>query len=77
MQFSYILTNSHVITNAGESSKVQAARRLYVEFADGDEVEAHSLGWDLYDDVGLIRVDPGAHRLSPIPARRFRARQRR
>ena len=63
----YILTNSHVITNAGESSKVQAAQHLYVEFADGDRVEAHSVGWDLYDDVGLIRVDPGAHRLSPVP----------
>ena len=63
----YILTNSHVITNAGESSKVRAAQHLYVEFADGDRVEAHSVGWDLYDDVGLIRVDPGAHRLSPVP----------
>ena len=63
----YILTNSHVITNAGESSKVQAAQHLYVEFADGDRVEAHSVGWDLYDDVGLVRVDPGAHRLSPVP----------
>ena len=40
----YILTNSHVITNAGESSKVQAAQHLYVEFADGDGVEAHSDG---------------------------------
>jgi len=63
----YILTNSHVITNAGESSKVQAAQHLYVEFADGDRVEAHSVGWDLYDDVGLVRVDPGAHRLSSVP----------
>jgi S1-C subfamily serine protease len=63
----YILTNSHVITNAGESSKVQPAQHLYVEFADGDRVEAHSVGWDLYDDVGLVRVDPGAHRLSPVP----------
>jgi S1-C subfamily serine protease len=63
----YILTNSHVITNAGESSKVQAAQHLYVEFADGDRIEAHSVGWDLYDDVGLVRVDPLAHRLSPVP----------
>ena len=36
----YVLTNSHVITNAGEGSRVQAAEHLYVEFADGDRVEA-------------------------------------
>jgi S1-C subfamily serine protease len=63
----YILTNSHVITNAGESAKVQPAQHLYVEFADGDRVEAHSVGWDLYDDVGLVRVDPGAHSLTAVP----------
>jgi 2-alkenal reductase len=63
----YILTNSHVITNAGEGSRVQAAERLFVEFADGDRVEARVVGWDLYDDVGLLRVDPTAHRLSPVP----------
>jgi S1-C subfamily serine protease len=63
----YVLTNSHVITNAGESPKVEAADHLFVEFADGDRVEAQVVGWDLYDDVGLLRVDPGAHRLSPVP----------
>jgi S1-C subfamily serine protease len=63
----YILTNSHVITNAGEGSRVQAAEHLFVEFADGDRVEAKVVGWDLYDDVGLLRVDPTAHRLSPVP----------
>jgi 2-alkenal reductase len=63
----YILTNSHVITNAGEGSRVQAAEHLFVEFADGDRVEATVVGWDLYDDVGLLRVDPTAHRLSPVP----------
>jgi S1-C subfamily serine protease len=63
----YILTNSHVITNAGGSSNVRAAEHVFVEFADGDRVAAKVVGWDLYDDVGLIRVDPGAHRLSPVP----------
>jgi 2-alkenal reductase len=63
----YILTNSHVITNAGEGSRVQAAEHLFVEFADGDRVAATVVGWDLYDDVGLLRVDPTAHRLSPVP----------
>ena len=63
----YILTNSHVITNAGEGSRVQAADHLFVEFADGDRVEARVVGWDLYDDVGLLRLDPNAHLLSPVP----------
>jgi S1-C subfamily serine protease len=63
----YVLTNSHVITNAGESPRVQAADRLFVEFSDGDRVEAKIVGWDLYDDVGLIRVDPRPHRLTPVP----------
>ncbi|MDQ2969369.1 MAG: trypsin-like peptidase domain-containing protein, partial [Actinomycetota bacterium] len=63
----YVLTNSHVITNAGEGSRVQAAEHLFVEFADGDRAEATVVGWDLYDDVGLLRLEPRAHRLSPVP----------
>ena len=63
----YVLTNSHVITNAGDGSSTRAADHLFVEFADGDRVEAEVVGWDLYDDVGLLRVDPARHRLSPVP----------
>jgi 2-alkenal reductase len=63
----YVLTNSHVITNAGESAAVRPAEHLFLEFADGDRVEAKVVGWDLYDDVGLLRVDPKAHRLAPVP----------
>jgi S1-C subfamily serine protease len=63
----YVLTNSHVITNAGDSGPVKPAKRLFVEFADGDRAEATVVGWDLYDDVGLLRLEPKAHRLSPVP----------
>jgi 2-alkenal reductase len=63
----YVLTNSHVITNAGEAATVRPAEHLFLEFADGDRVEAKIVGWDLYDDVGLLRVDPKAHSLSPVP----------
>ena len=63
----YVLTNSHVITNAGEAATVRPAEHLFLEFADGDRVEAKVVGWDLYDDVGLLRVDPRAHSLSPVP----------
>jgi S1-C subfamily serine protease len=63
----YVLTNSHVITNAGDGSSVRAADHLFVEFADGDRAEATVVGWDLYDDVGLLRLAPKAHSLSPVP----------
>jgi S1-C subfamily serine protease len=63
----YILTNSHVITNAGSSGPVRAADHLYVEFNDGDRVAAKIVGWDVYDDVGLIKVDPAGHQLTPVP----------
>jgi 2-alkenal reductase len=64
----YILTNSHVITNAGEGSgKVSPADKLYVEFQDRDRIPAKVVGWDIYDDVGLIKVNPADHRLDPVP----------
>jgi S1-C subfamily serine protease len=66
----YILTNSHVITNAGEGaqgSSVRAAQKLYVEFQDRDRVPAKVIGWDIFDDVGLIKVDPSEHALYPVP----------
>ena len=66
----YVLTNSHVITDAGEAAPGQPARaasRLYVEFSDHDRVRARVVGWDIFDDVGLLRLDPGAHPLRPVP----------
>jgi S1-C subfamily serine protease len=63
----YLLTNSHVITNAGEGSSVQAAEHVFIEFADGDRVQARVVGWDLFDDVGVLQVSPSVHRLTPVP----------
>src|SRR3989441_4039442 len=63
----YVLTNSHVITNAGDGSRVRAAQHLFVEFADGDRAEAKIVGWDLYDDVGLLRLQTNGHPLTPVP----------
>jgi 2-alkenal reductase len=63
-----ILTNSHVITTAGESAGVaQPARTVYVEFRDRDRVAARVVGWDVFDDVGVLRVDPRSHALVPLP----------
>jgi S1-C subfamily serine protease len=64
-----ILTNAHVVTTAGEGQLGQAAkaRQVYVEFGDGDRVPASIVGFDLYDDVAVVRVDPKLHRVSPVP----------
>jgi S1-C subfamily serine protease len=62
-----ILTNAHVITTAGEGGPARPASRVYVEFADHDRIPARVVGWDVYDDVGVLRVDPGAHPLAPVP----------
>jgi 2-alkenal reductase len=63
----YILTNSHVVTTAGDSSVAKPADKVYVEFQDHDRAEATIVGWDVFDDVGLIRVRPAAHALAPVP----------
>jgi 2-alkenal reductase len=66
----YVLTNSHVITTAGEADETQtpeAASRVYVQYRDGERVPARIIGWDLYDDVGLLKVDPANHAVSPVP----------
>jgi 2-alkenal reductase len=66
-----ILTSAHVITTAGQSQvligKGVPAHTIYVEFSDGDRVPATIVGYDLYDDVGVIRVDPALHALDPVP----------
>jgi S1-C subfamily serine protease len=63
-----ILTNSHVVTTAGDGAGVaQPATSVYVEFRDRDRVAAKVVGWDVFDDVGVLRVDPKAHALDPVP----------
>jgi 2-alkenal reductase len=66
-----ILTNAHVITNVARSDAssgaVRGADRVYVEFKDGERVPASIVGWDLFSDVGVVSVNPKAHRLAPLP----------
>jgi len=65
-----ILTNSHVITTAGESEPSEtpvAADTVYVQFRDGERVPATVVGWDVFDDVGVLKVDPADHAVSPVP----------
>jgi 2-alkenal reductase len=65
-----ILTNSHVITNVAETgptADVRSAKQVFVEFKDGERIPAKIVGWDLFNDLGVLKVDPAAHRLQPVP----------
>jgi 2-alkenal reductase len=66
----HILTNSHVITNVGETQAARAVRgatNVFVVFADGDRIPASIVGWDLYNDTGVLKVNPRDHALAPVP----------
>jgi len=63
----YILTSAHVVTDVVESSHPSEAHDVFIGFKDGDRVKAKIVGWDGYDDVALLRVDPAAHRLVTVP----------
>ena len=64
----YILTSAHVVTTAGEgNSEAKAADRVFVGFRDRDRVEAAVVGWDVFDDVSVLKVEPAAHSLDPVP----------
>ena len=66
----YVLTNSHVITTAGEGDSpgdVEAAQRVFLEFRDGGRAPATVVGWDLFADVGVLKVEPRHHALTAVP----------
>lgn len=61
-----IATNAHVVTS-GEGKAITPAKRVYVRFADGNQVPARVRGFDPYADVALLRVDPKGLKLRPLP----------
>ena len=66
----HILTNSHVVTTSGSGSSgaaVRGADRIYVAFHDGDRIPGTIVGWDLFNDTGLVKIDPKDHAVSPVP----------
>jgi 2-alkenal reductase len=52
-----VVTNAHVVTT-GEGEAVSRAREVYVEFADGNQVEAEIVGADPNADIALLKIDP-------------------
>jgi S1-C subfamily serine protease len=61
-----IATNAHVVTT-GEGDAIRRAREVYVEFADGNQVEAEIVGADPNADIALLRIDPAGLNLRPLP----------
>jgi S1-C subfamily serine protease len=61
-----IATNAHVVTT-GSVPDLREARTVYVEFADGNQVEADVKGYDPESDVALLEVDPKGLTLRPLP----------
>ena len=61
-----IATNAHVVTT-GEVPDLSEARKVFVEFADGNQVEATVRGYDPEADIALLKVDPEGLALRPLP----------
>lgn len=63
-----VLTNAHVITNVADRvGDVRGAERVFVEFSDGERAPARVVGWDLFNDTGVIEIGATDHRLQPVP----------
>ena len=65
----HVMTNAHVITNsptAGRARDVRAATEVFVRFADGNSVPAKVVGFDLFDDIGVVKVDPADQPLTVL-----------
>ncbi len=64
----HVLTNSHVIRTPAEASvSPRTASSVFVAFADGDRLPATIVGYDLFNDTGVIKLDPGDHTITPVP----------
>jgi S1-C subfamily serine protease len=65
-----VLTSAHVVTTAGQEGRAgdaEPASETFVEFSDGDRARAEIVGWDLFNDTAVLRVDPASHALKPVP----------
>jgi S1-C subfamily serine protease len=65
-----ILTNAHVVTDADtagvQTGPLNEAREVFVQFPDGNQVEAEIVGIDPFADVALLRVAPEGLDLKPL-----------
>jgi S1-C subfamily serine protease len=60
----FVVTNAHVVR--GDAPKLERAKAVYVQFADGNRVQATVVGDDLFSDIALLRIDPRGLTLTPL-----------
>jgi S1-C subfamily serine protease len=58
-----VATNAHVVTNG---DRLKRARQVFVDFADGNRVEAKIVGVDPDADVALLKIEPSGLSLTPL-----------
>jgi 2-alkenal reductase len=61
-----IVTNAHVVSD-GEGRAIRPAKKVYVQFADDNQVPARVVGRDPDADIALLRVKPGRLPVRPLP----------
>ena len=61
----HIATNAHVVTD-GTGGSAKRAKQVYIEFSDGNRVQAKIVGTDLNADVALLKIDPAGLRITPL-----------
>ena len=64
-----VLTSAHVITTAGQGAERRRPRRPsgLRRVRRRRPRPGAVIGYDLYDDVGVLKVDPAAHAVAPVP----------
>ncbi len=73
----HVVTNAHVVTDspdhgADSSTKVKAGHDFFVHFQDGNTLPAKLVGFDLFDDVAVLKVDPTREPLTVLQFGRAR-----
>jgi S1-C subfamily serine protease len=58
----HIATNAHVVTNDSGGR----AKQVFIEFSDGNRVQAKIVGVDPNADVALLKIDPAGLSLTPL-----------
>jgi S1-C subfamily serine protease len=66
----YVATNAHVVTTGSTSSR--RAKQVFIDFSDGNRVDAKVVGADPNADVALLKIDPAGLDLTPLALGRSR-----
>lgn len=68
-----IVTNAHVVTDgqgvggtSGNAPEINQANEVFVQFPDGNSVEAEVVGFDPFADLALLKVDPEGLDIQPV-----------